>query len=317
MEKKVAQHILNGFDEYFATFLEMTRKAKGRFEAADWQGAQRALEKRLLMRKKIVKRVKREIVEQVGEQVRQVSFWQQVKVFYTIMISDYCNNDIAETFFNSVFCKIFHHTQINNDLIFVSPAQQYNYVQIHEPIHNTFYLSESPEKLAKEILLSYDFSIPYENLDLDVHLIGNAMRRHLLPRMEGGQLSIEMLKSVFYRNKGAYLVGRAVCGNKTLPFLLPVLNNEHHALYVDTLIIEPNEVSVIFSFTRSYFMVDTPVPSLVVQFLKTIIKEKSISEIYNSIGFNKHGKTEFYRDFLAHLDNSVDKFVIALVSREW
>jgi isocitrate dehydrogenase kinase/phosphatase len=34
-------------------------------------------------------------------------------------------------------------------------------------------------------------------------------------------------------------------------------------------------------------------------------------DLYNAIGFNRHGKTEFYRDFVQHLRDSSDKFTIA------
>ena len=30
---------------------------------------------------------------------------------------------------------------------------------------------------------------------------------------------------------------------------------------------------------------------------------KRLIDLYNAIGFHRHGKTEFYRDFIAHLRN--------------
>jgi isocitrate dehydrogenase kinase/phosphatase len=38
---------------------------------------------------------------------------------------------------------------------------------------------------------------------------------------------------------------------------------------------------------------------------------KRLIDLYNAIGFHRHGKTEFYRDFLAHLRASRDRFVVA------
>ena len=38
---------------------------------------------------------------------------------------------------------------------------------------------------------------------------------------------------------------------------------------------------------------------------------KTLAELYNAIGFHKQGKTEFYREFLYHLDHSSDDFIIA------
>ena len=40
-------------------------------------------------------------------------------------------------------------------------------------------------------------------------------------------------------------------------------------------------------------------------------------DLYNAIGFHRHGKTEFYRDFIAHLRKSSDRFVVAEGRPEW
>ena len=38
---------------------------------------------------------------------------------------------------------------------------------------------------------------------------------------------------------------------------------------------------------------------------------KRLADLYNAIGYNRHAKTEFYRDFVHHLQNSADCFVEA------
>jgi isocitrate dehydrogenase kinase/phosphatase len=121
---------------------------------------------------------------------------------------------------------------------------------------------------------------------------------------------VEMIKSVFYRNKCAYLIGRAVIRTDVHPFVIPLLH-EKQGLYVDSLLTDPNELGVIFSYYRSYFLVDIDIPGEYVDFLASIMPFKELSELYNSIGFEKHGKTELYRGFLKHLTNSDDQFEVA------
>ena len=121
---------------------------------------------------------------------------------------------------------------------------------------------------------------------------------------------LEILESVFYRNKGAYIIGRMCIQGTFIPFVIPLLHEEK-GIFVDTFISDTDNTSIIFSFSRSYFMVEIAIPSELVTFLRTLMPQKPIAEIYNSIGFNKHGKTEFYRDFVHHLQTSSDKFVIA------
>ncbi|MFT5069513.1 MAG: isocitrate dehydrogenase kinase/phosphatase, partial [Candidatus Paceibacteria bacterium] len=118
-------------------------------------------------------------------------------------------------------------------------------------------------------------------------------------------------KSIFYRNKGAYLVGQLVNPDHRQPFVVPLLNDENHGIYTDTLITDSDDVSIIFSFTRSYFMVKAPVPAEFVGFLQQILPAKPLAEIYTNIGFFKHGKSVFMRDYLQHMDESEDQFIIA------
>ena len=68
---------------------------------------------------------------------------------------------------------------------------------------------------------------------------------------------------------------------------------------------------MVFSLTRNHFMVDAPLPYQYAHFLKHLMPSKLDYEIYNSLGFPKHAKTEFYRQMVHHLNNSDDKFIIA------
>ena len=92
-----------------------------------------------------------------------------------------------------------------------------------------------------------------------------------------------------------------------VPFVL-ALANDHHGIVVDAVLLDENDVSILFSFTRSYFHVDINRPYDLVRFLKSIMPRKRIAELYISIGFNKHGKTELYRDLLHHIATSDDQF---------
>jgi isocitrate dehydrogenase kinase/phosphatase len=72
-----------------------------------------------------------------------------------------------------------------------------------------------------------------------------------------------------------------------------------------------DELLILFSFSRAYFMVDMEIPSAYVQFLRSLMPRKPRAEFYNALGLAKQGKNLFYRDFLWHLRHSTDKFRIA------
>lgn len=100
-------------------------------------------------------------------------------------------------------------------------------------------------------------------------------------------------------------------GKIVYPFLLPIHNNEQGGIYVDTCLTNYNNASIIFGFARSYFMVYVPFPAALVFWLRDILPGKSIAELYMSIGCQKHGKTEYYREYLAFINFSQEQFIIA------
>ena len=96
-----------------------------------------------------------------------------------------------------------------------------------------------------------------------------------------------------------------------VPFAIPILNNEQGSIYADTIIIGTKGLSRLFEFSYVYFMVDHPVPSSIVSFLRELMPSRSKQDLYSVIGLHKQGKTDFYRDFLHHLKHSEDELIIA------
>ncbi|MEO8082166.1 MAG: bifunctional isocitrate dehydrogenase kinase/phosphatase, partial [Caldimonas sp.] len=122
---------------------------------------------------------------------------------------------------------------------------------------------------------------------------------------------IQVLSSLFFRNKGAYIVGKMINGFHEMPFALPILHGPRGRLVIDAALFDEDDLPLVFSFARAYFMVTMEVPSAYVQFLRSLMPRKPRSEIYNSLGLQKQGKNLFYRDFLMHMRHSSDKFRIA------
>jgi isocitrate dehydrogenase kinase/phosphatase len=122
---------------------------------------------------------------------------------------------------------------------------------------------------------------------------------------------LNVLRTLFYRNKGAYLIGRYMADGEVTPFAIPILQDGRGRLFLDTLLHGAERIETLFNFSRAYFMVDMEVPSAYVRFLKSLMPTKPESELYTMLGLHKQGKTAFYRDLLAHLKHSHDKFVVA------
>jgi isocitrate dehydrogenase kinase/phosphatase len=80
---------------------------------------------------------------------------------------------------------------------------------------------------------------------------------------------------------------------------------------VDTVMLAEDDVSIVFSFTRSYFHVDLERVGEAVLFLKSIVPRKPVSELFTVLGRAKQGKTERYRELFRHLQQASDHFVHA------
>ncbi len=150
----------------------------------------------------------------------------------------------------------------------------------------------------------------YANLERDVAYLADQLQYILkTTRKYTDSYQVQVLTPLFYRNKAAYIIGRASNGSYYHPFVIPLLHDENGDLFVDALLSEAKDITNLFSFARAYFMVDTEVPSAVVSFLHQMLPHKTAADLYISIGLHKQGKTEFYRDFLAHLHHSSDQLV--------
>lgn len=311
--RRLAKAILNGFDAFFAEYKNITYGAQGRFERADWQGIQTAMRQRLDLYKQKVTIVAESAQAITGKQLRDRDLWQQTKAEYAVFIKGHSNCEITQTFFNSVYCYVFAHEKIRDLHAFVmEPAAQSVALPMEDVLIRFPYTGDT-RALFNDVLQHCGFNIPFEDMERDVGFICEAFDEHLAPRLKecADEIYVETLENLFFRNKAAYLVGRIVCGELNIPFMLPILNNEQGAVYVDTLLHDTDDISIVFSFSRSYFMVDASTPSAYISYLHNIMPHKEVFELYSAIGFPKHSKTVYYRRAVEMTLTSDNEYVIA------
>ncbi|MGV3494777.1 MAG: bifunctional isocitrate dehydrogenase kinase/phosphatase, partial [Ramlibacter sp.] len=196
------------------------------------------------------------------------------------------------------------------------PAVSTEYIENDEPAATPTYLSYYPtrETLHENIVRivdNYRLRVPFEDLGRDAALVLEAINARLEQVKLRANFQVQVLSSLFFRNKGAYVVGKIINGFSELPFALPILHGEDGKLVIDACLFGEDELLMLFSFARAYFMVDMEIPAAYVHFLRSLMPRKPRGEIYSALGLAKQGKTLFYRDFLFHLKHSSDRFRIA------
>ncbi|MDP6376628.1 MAG: bifunctional isocitrate dehydrogenase kinase/phosphatase [Pseudomonadales bacterium] len=308
--ERVARDVFAHFRAYRNDFESLTESARRRFENADWLGIQDAGAQRLAqynasMRRLVVS------VRGYAPATFSPSFWRDIKMKYRALIATESDRELAETYYNSLHRHITSRGPVDDEQMFVAASFDDPPPAPEQPIFTTYHPHDGVVRMIKRICQDHAMNVPWRNLDRDV---GNILRSlaEARPEIESARhLSVRVLNSLFYRNKGTYAVGALTYKDQTWPIVLPVLLDANGKAYVDTLICDEDELSVVFSFTRAYFMVSTPHPHGLIEFLHQLLPNKKRSELYASIGLHKHGKTEFYRGFVQHLADSDDPFDIA------
>jgi isocitrate dehydrogenase kinase/phosphatase len=310
LAKRGAAAIVRILDEYKLQFQAITLRAPLRFERGNWHALQRDAAERLELYSRVIVGLVSEVRTLLGASVKDKKLWSVMKLDYSELIAGRADVELAETFFNSATRRIFA-------TVGVDPKIEFLFSDFDIPLRtgDCPYHSYLPDNglvvVIRQLLTTYAFSIPFEDLEGDARRAARAiecerLRLGITRPVDG----IDMIRSVFYRTKGAYLVGRIRSDDHAMPLTL-ALHRRDQGLYVDAALLTEDEVSIIFSFTRAYFHVEVDRPHDLIAFLKSIMPRKPVAELYNAIGYDHHGKTELFRDLMGHIQGSTDQFEVA------
>lgn len=303
-----ATTIQQAYGTYREQFDSITARAAGRFATQDWRGMQQDASERLGLYRRIIDLVEASIRELLDDRIYNKLIWASMKAVYSGLIDDYDTWELAETFFNSVTRRIFTTVGVDPQIEFVATDFETPPTPSKRPVYRTYAHAPITADLVANILLDYELAVPFANPELDSQLVAERIESRLLDL--GALRTVEraeMVKFPFYRGMGAYLVGRLYSASHLIPFALALIHSED-GLVVDAVLLDEDAISILFSFARSYFHVEVDRPYDLVQFLRTIMPRKRVAELYISLGYNKHGKTELYRDLLHHLTYSDNRF---------
>jgi len=314
---EVARTIREGFDKHYCLFRDAAARAKRLYESADWQAMQDLSRERIRMYDDRVHEAVDTVLQAYPRAETDEGLWPAIKLAYIGQLQEHRQPECAETFYNSVACQVLHRRYYRNEFIFWRPAVATEHLEGEEPAYRCYYPRAGSNDsglrgVLRRILADFGLANSWENLDRDLRSVLRALRAHFpRPTRARPNLQIQVLGSPFFRNKAAYVVGKAINGHREIPFAVPILRTERGELYLDTLLLEQDPLLVLFSFARAYFLVDMEVPAAYVSFLRTLMPKKPRAELYTAVGLQKQGKTLFYRDLHYHLKHSSDNFVTA------
>jgi isocitrate dehydrogenase kinase/phosphatase len=284
---RAVEAIHAAYDDYHRGFEEITRRARERFERRDWLGAQADATERLALYRTHVDGAVADVHDILQDAVMERTLWAAMRARHAVGARRRLDAELAQTFFNSVTRRVFSTVGVDAAIEYLDPT-----VPAADPGGPPLFDRDRVEAvdaaLVRRILDRFEWSVPYASPERDAATVARLIGEALAGIPARGPIELAVVRSVFFRNKGAYLVGRIRRGDVTLPLVLPLLRAER-GIVVDAVLLTPNEASVVFGFSWSYFRVDVPRPRELVEFLSSIMPFKRVDELYNGIGYNKHG----------------------------
>jgi len=302
----VAAALVDRFADYNARFRAITRRAQRRFEARDWAGARADAVERIGLYDRCIAEAATWLETSLGEQARDRPLWRAVRDRYAVRISPLLDQELDKTFFNTLTRRFFRTRGVDAELEFIALDIEPTERITHPVARHSHTVGDNAAASFRQVLEAFGFSVPWAHIGRCADGLAGVLAARLGHWGERSVRAVELLETVFYRERRAYLVGR-VFGESCFAPLVIVLVNGEHGLEVDAVLTERTHVAQVFGFTQSYFHADLATVGDAVVFLRTLLPDKALNELYTVLGRAKQGKTERYRHFFRHLARRGDE----------
>jgi isocitrate dehydrogenase kinase/phosphatase len=306
-----ARRIAGAFAEYNAEFRAITRRAPVRFDSRDWKGGQRDAIERIELYDRFVASTVAELRALLGAEAENRALWMSIRADFAARIEGVPDAEFIKTFFSSISRRLFGTVGVAPDIEFVATDLDPLAHVATAVVTNTYINHGSLTLLFEDVLGDLRFRSPWKDLDNSIRHVASEVLRHLAARREQRAVQrVEVIRPVFYQISRAYIVGRLIGRNVLVPVVI-ALKNSDGGMLVDAVMLAEGDVSIVFSFSRSYFHADLEHVAEAVVFLKSLMPRKPVSELFTVLGRARQGKTERYREIMRHLAGTPDRFVHA------
>jgi isocitrate dehydrogenase kinase/phosphatase len=303
--------IFDAFIKYNDNFGRITRRAKSRFETRDWRGGERDFGERIELYTKSVDRSVAALSRQIGAPNIPRDFWQEVKASFGERVDGIADGAFCKTYFNSISRRLFHTVGADPQTEFLDMRFNVRDAQRHALDHRSYVVWESLAPVVSQILSDFAFEVGYADLARDeVRLVDTLLQSTGRLTSDTEILRLDFLPATFYQSTSAYLIGQVFWPHHSSPLVIEFKHNEA-GIELGQILMDVDDISILFGFTRSYFFVDLEPVEGAIFFIHSILPHKPIDELYTVLGRVRQGKTERYRQFTSHLANCQDRFVTA------
>lgn len=306
---RAAALILDAFLDYNARFSDITRRARRRFERRDWKHARIDAAARIDLYDVCIRETLGRLELLLEERMRSRALWANMRKVYESLITPFDDRELTKTFFNSISRRHFRTTGVAPDIEFIALDLEPTAGIVAPLALHHFEVSADLHVTMEQVLDQFPFANRYASRERCASRLAVAVQARALASGCAPLHRVEMLKTPFFRERRAYLVGRAIGSDAVMPLVIALLS-EADGVYADAVLTDTDEVSALFGYTRSYFHADLDVIRDAVVFMHALLPHKPIEEIYTVVGRAKQGKTERYRRLFRHLQRHAEEKLI-------
>lgn len=299
--------VREAFERYHAEFSRLTARARQHFETADWSGASVDAVQRIGLYDRCIADTMGLLAGQVA--VERV-FWSQVRDAYAGQIAGLLDCELYKTWFNTLTRRLLAIDEVDASVEFMAMDIEPSDAITHPVARHTYTINETrPADAFVRVLQDVAFSIPHAHVLRCAAGIAIRLQDDLGHWGSHPARSIELLQTVFYRERRAYLVGRVLGEHRFSPCVIALVNDAGK-VKVEAVLTRRRDVAHLFGVSRSYFMADLATVGDAVVFLRSLLAGKPVDEIYTVLGRVKQGKTERYRAFFSHLQQQSNEQLV-------
>jgi isocitrate dehydrogenase kinase/phosphatase len=303
---RAATLIARAFDDYNARFSDITRRARRRFERRDWKLAPQDAAARIDLYEICVHETLARLETLLDDRVRSRPLWRAIRPAFAARIAALPDRELYKTFYNSLVRRFFRIDGVAPDLEFLA----FEIVPTGDPAcpgelqHHDFGAEGAgAEAVWRGLFERLGYANGWADLDASARAVAQALRNR-------GVIGVSVLRTPFYRERRAYLVGRAHGASGATYPVVVALVSEPAGVRADAVLVDDQQISILFGFSRSHFHADLARVGDAVAFLHRLLPRKPLDELFTMVGRIKQGKTERYRQVFRHLAEHPDEQLV-------
>ena len=306
-----ARWILAEFDAYYVASRNIPNLAKSAFERRDPATSLDLSLRRLSVYSVSVHTLARRLRDALPSAAEDETFWERIEARYLTLIAGRYESDLAFAYIHS--------------------ARRMMYEGMWKPVEYTFLHHREPAS-ERSAAVRIDFPIApgsdlaaLVNRVLDVPRFEQPWRdragdvRRIVQRLESifsstglRPVEIQMTDAGFFRNRGAYIVGRIVYDDSSaMPLILALLNHDA-GIYVQAVLAGEADAHNLFSSTLANFHVTNSHYHELAAFLQSVMPTRRLGLHYSTIGFNHVGKVAVMNELREELATHREVFTTAI-----